>query len=188
MPIRITGMNSGLDTESIISELVKAKSAKKDDLVKAQTKLQWKQDAWKELNSKVYSLYSKTLGSMYLESDYYKKTTKVSNAAAATVITGAEAVNGVQTLKIDQLAKTGYLTGGQLTTKAYGNTKISELYSKDENAADEDSIIKLTVGNEEREITITEEMTINDLVNEFKNAGLNATFDEKNQRFFFWYF
>ena len=38
MPIRITGMNSGLDTESIITELVKAKSVKKDSLVKAQTK------------------------------------------------------------------------------------------------------------------------------------------------------
>ena len=72
MPIRITGMNSGLDTESIISELVKAKSAKKDDLVKAQTKLQWKQDAWKELNTKVYSLYSKTLSNMRLQGDYLK--------------------------------------------------------------------------------------------------------------------
>ena len=29
MAIRITGMNSGLDTESIISELVSAKSTKK---------------------------------------------------------------------------------------------------------------------------------------------------------------
>ena len=51
MPIRITGMNSGLDTESIITELVKAKSVKKDSLVKAQTRLEWKQNAWKELNS-----------------------------------------------------------------------------------------------------------------------------------------
>ena len=41
MPIRITGMNSGLDTESIITELVKAKSVKKDSLVKAKTKLEW---------------------------------------------------------------------------------------------------------------------------------------------------
>ena len=114
MPIRITGMNSGLDTESIITELVKAKTVKKDSLVKAQTKLQWKQDAWKELNSKVYALYSKTLSNMRLKSDYSKKTTKVSNEAAATVITGANAVNGVQTLKISQMAKTGYLTGAQL--------------------------------------------------------------------------
>ena len=80
MPIRITGMNSGLDTESIITELVKAKSVKKDSLVKAQTKLEWKQDAWKDLNAKVYALYSKTLSNMRLESDYTKKNTKVSSS------------------------------------------------------------------------------------------------------------
>ena len=191
MPIRISGMNSGLDTESIISELVKAKSAKKDDLVKAQTKLQWKQDAWKELNTKVYSLYSKTLGSMYLESDYYKKTTKVSNANAATVITGANAVNGVQTLKIDKLAKTAYLTGGQLSTKANGGTKLMDLQTKDTNAnngsmvnVQNGSKITLTVGGKDTEIEITENMTVNDLVKKFKDAGLNASFDEKSQRFF----
>ena len=70
MPIRITGMNSGLDTESIITELVKAKSVKKDDLVKAQTKLQWKQDAWKELNSKIYSLYTGTVDKMRWASSF----------------------------------------------------------------------------------------------------------------------
>ena len=191
MPIRITGMNSGLDTETIISELVKVKSAKKDDLVKAQTKLQWKQDAWKELNTKVYSLYSKTLGSMYLESDYYKKTTKVSNANAATVITGANAVNGVQTLKIDKLAKTAYLTGGQLATRASGGTKLTELQTKDSNANDGSMVnvqsgskIMLKVGNNDTEIEIGENMTVNDLVKKFKDAGLNANFDEKSQRFF----
>ena len=39
MAIRITGMYSGLDTESIINELASAQSAKKNKLVKAQTKL-----------------------------------------------------------------------------------------------------------------------------------------------------
>ena len=34
MPIRITGMNSGLDTESIISELVKAQKTKTDNIRK----------------------------------------------------------------------------------------------------------------------------------------------------------
>ena len=37
MPIRITGMNSGLDTESIISELVKAEKTKVDSIKKKQT-------------------------------------------------------------------------------------------------------------------------------------------------------
>ena len=183
MPIRITGMNSGLDTESIITELVKAKSTKKDDLVKAQTKLQWKQDAWKELNTKVYSLYSKTLSNMRLESDYLKKTTKVSNSNAATVITGAKAVNGVQTLKIDKMAKTGYLTGGELLKDKEGkdvtaSTKLTDI------AGVEEGNITLKVGGKETTISITEETTIDGLVKQFKDAGLNASFDEKNHRFF----
>ena len=57
MPIRITGMNSGLDTESIISELVKAQKTKVDSVKKKQTTIQWKQDAWKELNAKIYKLF-----------------------------------------------------------------------------------------------------------------------------------
>lgn len=183
MPIRITGMNSGLDTESIISELVKAKSAKKDDLVKEQTKLQWKQDAWKELNSKVYSFYSKSLSNMRFESDYLKKTTKVGNANAASVITGVNAVNGVQTLSIDKLAKTGYLTGAEVKPyknsnnedeKLSGSTKLSDL------GITADSVIKLNG----KEITLDAEMTVDGLVSKLKENGVNASFDAKNQRFF----
>lgn len=195
MAIRITGMNSGLDTESIISELVKAKSTKKDSLVKAQTKLQWKQDAWKELNTKVYTLYSKTLSNMRLQGDYYKKTTKVSNSNAASVITGANAVNGVQTLKIDKLAKSGYLTGAELTTtKTNGDgTTTTEKAKYDSSTklgemgitfTDGKAKIDLEVGGKDKGFEITANMTVNDLVNKFKDAGLNASFDAKNQRFF----
>ena len=182
MPIRITGMNSGLDTESIITELVKAKSAKKDSLVKAQTKLQWKQDAWKELNTKVYALYSKTLSNMRLESDYLKKTTKVSNSSAATVITGATAVNGVQTLKVDKLAKSAYLTGGELGTDQNGNKVNSSTTMADLGITGDK--IELTVGGEDKSFEISADMTIGDVVNKFKQADLNASFDEKNGRFF----
>ncbi len=184
MPIRITGMNSGLDTESIISELVKAKTAKKDKIVKAQTKLQWKQDAWKELNTKVYNLYSKKLSNMRFESDYLKKTTKVSNATAATVITGSGAVNGVQTLKIDQLAKTGYLTGAELQKDGkkanYGTgAKLTEHLG-----VAEGSTIEITANGKTTSITVDADMTIASFVKKLQGAGVNASFDIKNQRFF----
>ena len=42
MTIRITGMNSGLDTEAIISELASARSIKVQKIEKNQTKLSWK--------------------------------------------------------------------------------------------------------------------------------------------------
>ena len=198
MAIRITGMNSGLDTETIISELVKAKSEKKNKLIKQQTKVQWKQDAWKELNTKVYALYSKTLSNMRLASDYLKKTTKVSNTAAASVITGTNAVNGVQTLKIDKLAKSGYLTGAEVAKDSSGNkisaaTKLGDMgignqVGADGNPVSEEMVLTLgdaSKGNtSEVRISLTADMTVNDVVAKLKEAGLNASFDEKNQRFF----
>ena len=48
MAIRLSGMVSGMDTESLVSALVSSYKLKKDNLVKAQTKLSWKQEKWKK--------------------------------------------------------------------------------------------------------------------------------------------
>ena len=50
MAIRVSGLASGMDTESIVTQLVSAYNVKKNTYVKAQTKLSWKQDAWNTLN------------------------------------------------------------------------------------------------------------------------------------------
>ena len=60
MAMRVSGINSGLDTDAIVQELVSAYSKKTEKYEKEQTKLSWKQEAWKSLNSKVYSFYTKT--------------------------------------------------------------------------------------------------------------------------------
>ena len=114
MAMRMSGLMSGMDTETIIKELVSAKQTKVDDAKKAQTKLQWKQDAWKELNTKLKNLQAKYIANMRFTSSYSKRTTKVSNSNAVSVITGENAVKGVQSLQINKLAKTGYLTGAQI--------------------------------------------------------------------------
>ena len=190
MAIRITGMNSGLDTESIITQLVSAKSAKKNSLVKAQTKLSWKMDAWKTLNSKIYGLYTGTIRDMRFSSAYTQKKTSVSNASVASVITGADATDGVQTLKVDSLAKSGYLTGETLTkdddtTKANhtASTKLCDLYKA--NFGENDSLsLTLKTDGKETAIELTGSSTIGDVVSKLKAAGVNASFDENYQRFF----
>jgi len=53
MTIRITGLNSGLDTESIITELTKVASNKVDKIKSNQKKHELKQDKWKELTPKL---------------------------------------------------------------------------------------------------------------------------------------
>lgn len=174
MPIRITGMNSGLDTESIIAELVKAQKTKVDTLKKKQTKHEWKQDAWKELNTKIKKFYDGTLSNMRYESDYRKKTTKVSNSSAVSVITGANAINGSQKLKVKKVATTAYMTSAKLSGYNDGNTQLSKL------GIDGDSTIKVNG----KEINVNGDMTISGLVDQFRNAGLNANFDVDSQRFY----
>ena len=44
--IRMTGLSSGLDTESLVAELSKAYQTKVDDAKKQQTKAEWKKEAW----------------------------------------------------------------------------------------------------------------------------------------------
>ena len=187
MPIRMTGINSGMDTESIIKDLVKVKSAKKEKLIKEQTKLEWKQEAWKELNAKVYGFYTKSLSNLRFKSDFMKKTTKVSNDSVASVVTGSAAVDGVQQMTVDKLAKSGYLTGGVIT--ATGATKLSNLGV----AAQADGSFKFDLvtgdpadpaGQTRKTIELGADASINDFVNALKAEGLNASFDTVNGRFF----
>lgn len=186
MAMRLSGLMSGMDTESIIQELVAAKQTKVDDAKKAQTKLSWKQDAWKTLNTQVMKLYNGTLSNLRFQSSYVKKTTKVSNSNAVSVITGENAVNSVQNLKISQLARSAYMTGSKL--EGAEDYKKSTVLT--DSAADGGmglavgSEINVTVDGESTTIEVTEGMTIAGLTTALQKAGVNASFDEKNQRFF----
>jgi len=181
MAIKLSGLNSGMDTESIIQELVRAKSEKKIKLEGEQKKLEWKQEKWKELNSKIYSLYSKTLSNMRLQSDYSKKTTKASSTAV-TVLTGSNAPNCVQTMKVNQMARAGYLTGAALSDKAGTYTAATKV--KDILGTTEDVSFFIESGDKKKEIKITDSTSIKDVLTTMREAGVNANFDEVNQRFY----
>ena len=196
--MRLSGLISGMDTESIIQQLVSAKQTKVDDAKKAQTKLEWKTTAWKDLNTKLKNLQSKYVNNMRFTSAYMKKTTSVSDSTAASVITGENAMNGVQNLKITQLAKTAYMTGGKASLRTKTDTdgddfklnaltKLSDLsVNNNGTALDLSTGTKLNIksGDTNVELEITADTTISNVLTKLKEAGLNANFDETQQRFY----
>jgi flagellar hook-associated protein 2 len=189
MAIRLSGMSSGLDTESIVSALVSAYSLKKTNLEKAQTKLSWTQDAWKEVNTKVYSLYTGKLSSMRFSGSYSLKTSSVSDSTVAKVTASSSAVNGNQQLKVKQLASSGYLTGGVLggTTdgsKVKADTKLSDIKGMESYANGGTIKVKADSTSDEKEISLSGDMTVQQFVTKLKEAGLSANFDSNNQRIF----
>lgn len=179
MPIRITGLASGLDTESIISALVSSYNYKTNKYKKAQTKLSWKQDAWKSLNTKIYSLYS-SVGNMKLSTAYNLKSTTVSDSTKATVKAGNNAPTGTQQLNILKVAQAGYLTGAQLSSKTTTSTTLAEL-----GYTGGDAKINLTKGDgTTKEITLTQGSTVGDVIASLKDAGVSANYDATNHRIF----
>ena len=180
-PIRMSGMNSGLDTESIVKALVSGYDQKKQKIQKNQTKLEWSQEIWKGINTKVKSLYT-GLDKVRFSGSYKSKKTTVSDQTKATISAGTNAVNGTQKLKITKMAQAGYLTGGKITgnndDKVTSSTKLSSLGIK------EGSSITVSAGGKETDITIDEDMSVKDFVGKLQEAGVNASFDESNARFF----
>lgn len=181
MAIRISGLSSGMDTEAIVQQLVSAYSYKKDTYVKAQTKLSWKQDAWKALNTKVNSLY-KSLDSLRLSTSAYNaKIATASDSTKASVKAGTSAVNGSYSLRVQQMAKSGYLTGGKLASGTTGASTMGDLLGDDAFAGGR---ISVTSAGKTTEIAVTKDTTISDFVSKLNEAGVKASYDSANQRIY----
>ena len=104
MPNRITGLQSGLDTESLITSMVSGYQKKVDKLNEMQKRHTWKQEVWKDINKQVLNFYNDTLGKMKYTSAYRTKITTVSNANAASVVTGENAMNGIHRMQVTSIA------------------------------------------------------------------------------------
>ena len=186
--IRLTGMNSGLDTDSMVKELVNAYEKKGQKTKNAKTKHEWKTEIWTGLNKKIKAFNSK-VKSMQFSTSYSAKKTTSSNENKVSVVAKENAVKGTQTITVDQLAKTSYITskklelkgadGNTIDGKVTSNTKFSEL-------GFEDAAHTITVKQGDKSVTLdtNADTTVGEFVSKLKAFGLDASFDENNGRFF----
>ena len=194
--IRMTGLVSGLDTETIVQALVSAASYKTTKLKNTQTKLEWKQEIWKSMNSEVYSLYTGKLDNLRYEGNYNAKKATVDNDIA-TVTADNNAVLGSQTLEVHQMATSGYLTGASFTTNEGGSVssssqfadiiKESDYTTEEKSRIISDGVnIKVKVGknSEAQDISIKMDDSMEAIAEKFSKLGLNANFDANTGRFF----
>lgn len=187
MAVRISGINSGLDTDSIVQELVSAYSKKTEKYQKEQTKLGWKQDIWKDLNKKVNAFYKK-VGNLKYSSGYNTKKVTSSDTTKATVTAGSGAVNGTQKLHVLSTAQSGYLTGAQVKTKLTNSAAKADTALAALGITDASSIRLQTTDKDgkkiNKQINLNPNSKISDVVEQLQDAGVNASYDEKNGRFY----
>ena len=175
MPVRMTGMISGLDTDTLIQNMIDAQRLKNKRVEDKSTLLSWKQDRWKELNTKLYKLYTDDLNKMRLQGNYLTKSVTTSNDTFADVKGLTNAPIGTHKLEIGSLASSQYVTGGHITTKdgvkASANTRLKDLGDQSIKTG---TLINITVNDEVKTFEVKEESTLYDFVNFAKSAGLSA--------------
>lgn len=182
MAIRMTGMMSNLDTDSIIKEMMSAQSMKKTKIENKKTKLEWTMDKWKNLNAKIYGLYTGSLNAVKTAGKYGTKKVSSSNESVVTATGSKDAANGSHTIDVTKLASGQKVTGASLSGSVTKSTKLSDLgFTNGET-------IKVTAGTGSNAIsvslTVGGSTTVKDFLSTLQNAGLNASFDEGQQRFF----
>ncbi|MDD6427930.1 MAG: flagellar filament capping protein FliD [Lachnospiraceae bacterium] len=174
-PIRMTGMTSGLDTESIVTALTSGYKSKVDKYKQQQTKISWKQDAWKNINKKVYSLYT-SLDSMRFSANWKLQKASSSDTTKATVTSNGKAFTGTQTLRIASIATAASMTGGKLADNISGSSTLADLGYTDGSSA------TITVNG--KSFAVDSTTTVDGFVNSLQSNGLNANFDSASHRIF----
>lgn len=122
MTQRVTGLISGLDTETIIQQLISGHKTKVETAEKEKTKLQWKQEAWAALNTKLLNFYKNALNKFQSVSTYKAKKVDTTDDSKVKVTSSNNAVTGVHTLSVKQVASAAYLTGKDLRGQAFNTT------------------------------------------------------------------
>lgn len=128
MNMRIGGLASGMDIDSIVTDLMKAERIPLNKLNQKKQIFEWQRDQYREMNKLLAELDTMSFN-MTLQKTYQTRTaTSSSSAISATASTTA--TNGIYKLKVDQLATaavrashTGISGGSKIDTNAVLETQ-----------------------------------------------------------------
>ncbi len=156
--LRISGLATGLDTDSIVKQLIRAASIPLDRLEQQKQWYQWQQEDLRDINSQLLSLRDNNVFALTLQGTFLAKTVS-SNSAIATATATSSAVNGTYTINVAQLAQPAYRTSGQLSIT-------------DPNAAlnQTGTIVLNNVS-----IAVTSTDSLNSIIAKINNAGAGVT-------------
>lgn len=180
MAIRMTGMFSGLDTDALVESLVEAQKLKNKKTTDKKTTLQWKQEKWKDLNTKLYNLYTKQVGSLRMQKNYLTKKTTVSDETKVSITASKDTPEGTHQVSVKQLASAQYVTSGKVEIADFSTkTKLADV-----GFTAGSSVITVKNGSKETQLSVTDSTTVNDFLTVCKDVGLNASYDSSQKRFF----
>lgn len=113
--LSIGGLISGLDTDSLIAQIMAIERKPILALQDKRTKLQSQADAWRDINTRLYSLQNKAYDLKQAYSFYSKKVSS-SDETIATATASTTTALGIYTLSVGQLAQAHVVASGNFAS------------------------------------------------------------------------
>lgn len=169
MGIRISGMASGMDTEKIIKDLMKAQREPVNRLQRSKYTVEWKRDAYREMNTLLADLQN-SMKNLRLSSSFNKKVASSENDSIASAkVVGRPALSSYTVEVINPAVAAKPATAAFTSTLPNTTTKIDQEFSI---TLKKDSSAEATV------IDVKSEDTIESIINKINssNAGIKASY------------
>ena len=192
-PLYLTGMSSGLDTQSIVDSLLQIDKLKVDKQYKLKTTLEWKNEALRGVNLTLRNFREKNLSVL---SEFNMMSSKPYRVYKTTVLTDTNAVkidagNNASALEmtidsITQLAKAAQLSSQNVFDGNISfDTALKDLPFQNE-LVFEDGEISFSINGEV--FTFTEDSTLNQIISKINansNTGVTINYSSLKKGFTF---
>ncbi|GKV67532.1 flagellar hook-associated protein 2 [Sporosarcina sp. NCCP-2716] len=181
--MRIGGLASGIDTESIIKDLMKAEKIPLDKVTQKKQYFEWQLNDYRTANRDLKDFSTKLFDNMILSKNFNAKNVTVSDPNAVSINAKGNTENFSGTIEVKELAKNATLQSdkdNKILEKKPSSTKLSDL-----NASENDWSISISApGSEETvNLTFTKDKTIGDVLKEInEKTGVRAFYDENTGR------
>lgn len=178
--MRIGGLASGMDIDSIVEKLMVAERMPMDKLEQQKQIYEWQRDAYRDVNKKMTTLDTYIADNFILKSLNTKTATSSNTDLVSAVATGS--ASGTLSIEgVSQLAKAARGIGGSIN--ATGSSKVSSLFDDPTKMPESFTLSAIdSKGNlgEAISIGIDENTTINELITKINgsNAGVSALFEK----------
>ncbi|MCF3943446.1 flagellar hook-associated protein 2 [Oceanobacillus alkalisoli] len=184
--MRIGGLASGIDTDSMIRDLMNAERIPLDKLEQQRTKMEWQRDAFRDINKQISEL-ERLITDMRLNSNTINPKKVTSSMEGAVTATGSAAAgNGTFKIAVEKLATNAINTGKASKEKienfiSNNNGETVSFYTYGE--ADPDK--GLEAGMQKRSFEIEQGDTIDSVIKKIQAADKNirAFYDEAEGQF-----
>ncbi|GAB2719733.1 flagellar filament capping protein FliD [Paenibacillus thermoaerophilus] len=187
MPMRITGLGSGMDIDTIVSDLMKAQRAPIDKLYQKKQLMEWKREDYRTLNTKIYQFRNK-LFDFTLQGTFQAKKATVTSGDSVTAVSAKGSFTGSLEINVTQKATAATAVTGSIGTGIDANKTIKDLMDTGKLAAatpDSGTTYSFTINGKSISFD-SATTTLNQLITRINNeTNTNVYFDSASGRLAF---